>query len=149
MEAKSAAAKGVCSWVINIIKYWDVIQDIEPKRKLLQQATDQLEEATIKLNEVEDKVSRLNAALADLTSKFDKAIAEKNAAVAEAERCSRRLNLAQRLVSALGSEKDRWAKSIIYLQESYKLIVGDVLMASSFVSYTGPFNKKFRNIMIN
>jgi dynein heavy chain, axonemal len=27
--------------------------------------------------------------------------------------------------------------------------VGDVLMASSFVSYAGPFNKKFRNIMIN
>lgn len=30
-----------------------------------------------------------------------------------------------------------------------ELIVGDVIMASSFVSYAGPFNKKFRNIMIN
>jgi len=28
-------------------------------------------------------------------------------------------------------------------------MVGDVLVASSFVSYSGPFNKKFRNIMIN
>jgi len=40
-----------------------------------------LEEATIKLNEVEEKVAKLNAALADLTFKFDKAMAEKNAAV--------------------------------------------------------------------
>ncbi len=25
MESKSTAAKGVCSWVINIVLYWDVI----------------------------------------------------------------------------------------------------------------------------
>ena len=25
MENKSAAAKGICSWVINIVKYWEVI----------------------------------------------------------------------------------------------------------------------------
>ena len=94
MESKSAAAKGVCSWVINIVKYWDVIQDIEPKRKALKEATEQLEEATIKLNEVETKVGKLNAAMAELTAKYDKAIGEKNAAIAEADRCSRRLNLA-------------------------------------------------------
>lgn len=32
--------------------------------------------------------------------------------MAEAARCERRLNLAQRLVSALGSEKDRWGNSV-------------------------------------
>jgi dynein heavy chain len=149
MESKSAAAKGVCAWVINIIKYWDVIQEIEPKRKNLKDATEQLEAASIRFNEVQEKVGKLQAALYELTSKYDKAIAEKNAAVAEAERCSRRLNLAQRLVSALGSEKERWAKSIVMLQNQITLVVGDVLMASSFVSYAGPFNKKFRNLMIN
>lgn len=25
MESKSPAAKGVCSWVLNIVKYWEVI----------------------------------------------------------------------------------------------------------------------------
>jgi dynein heavy chain len=55
--------------------------------------------------------------------------------------------LAQRLVIALGSEKERWAKSIIRLNSQLDLIVGDVVMASSFVSYAGIFNKKYRIIM--
>lgn len=98
--------------------------------------------------EVKEIVDKLNAQLAKLSAEYDKANGDKNAAIEEAERCSRRLNLAQRLVSALGSEKERWAKSILNLQDQIKLIVGDVLMASSFVSYAGPFNKKFRTIMI-
>lgn len=37
---KSKAACGVCKWVINIVKYWDVIQDVEPKRKQLKEANE-------------------------------------------------------------------------------------------------------------
>lgn len=86
--------------------------------------------------------------MSKLTAEFDKAVADKNAAQAEADRCTRRLDLAQRLVSALGSEKIRWAQSIVDLKVEAGLIVGDVLLASSFVSYAGPFNKKFRTLMI-
>ena len=74
---------------------------------------------------------------------------EKNAAIAEAERCEKKLNLAQRLVGALGSELDRWSQSIIDIGELIKVIIGDVLLAASFVSYVGPFNKKYRDIIMN
>ena len=59
---------------------------------------------------------QLNQQLNQLTSEFDKAVATKNAAIAEADRCARRLNLAQRLVTALGSENERWGKSIVVLE---------------------------------
>lgn len=32
MANKSSAARGLCDWVINIVKYYDVIQIVEPKR---------------------------------------------------------------------------------------------------------------------
>jgi dynein heavy chain len=56
--------------------------------------------------------------------------------------------LAQRLIAALGSENERWAQSIVLLDSNLKVIVGDVLMASAFISYAGPFNKSFRDKMI-
>ena len=45
---------------------------------------------------------------------------------------------------------ERWDKFLVLLDdEQIKVIVGDVLMSSAFVSYAGPFNKTFRNLMIN
>jgi dynein heavy chain len=62
----------------------------------------------------------------------------------EAAACFRKLDLAQRLVNALGSESERWGAAIVRLGEEIELVLGDVLLAASFVSYVGPFNKKFR-----
>ena len=58
------------------------------------------------------------------------------------------MNLAQRLIAALGSENERWAQSIVLLDSSIKVIVGDVLLSSAFISYAGPFNKPFREKMM-
>jgi dynein heavy chain len=48
---------------------------------------------------------------------YNEAMDTKNQAIAESERCERKLNLAQRLVAALGSEQEKWAQSIIDLGE--------------------------------
>lgn len=48
----------------------------------------------------------------------------------------------------MGSELERWSQSIIDLGEQQTYIIGDVLLASAFVSYVGPFNKKFRDRII-
>lgn len=50
IENKSKAAAGLCSWVINIVKFYDVILEVGPLRKQLEDAKEQLEVATVKLN---------------------------------------------------------------------------------------------------
>ena len=49
------------------------------------------------------------------------ALAEKNAAIAESERCQRKLGLANRLIAALASEGDRWALTVQQLRKDYKV----------------------------
>jgi dynein heavy chain len=112
------------------------------------EAKETLAAANAKKQEVDALVADLNAKLQVLLDAFDKVMKERNDAVAAAEKCERKMSLAQRLVGALGSELDRWTQSILDLGEYLKVIIGDVLLASAFVSYVGPFNKKFRDMII-
>jgi len=121
---------------------------VEPKRIALAEATEQLDAATAKLDIVTKEVNLLNAQLAELIGNYNKAMHEKDTAMAEAARYATRLDLAQRLVKALGSENERWANSIERLSKDLGLLIGDVLMASAFISYAGPFSKQYRQIMM-
>ena len=44
---KNRAAAGVCSWVVNIVTYRDIVVTVEPKRQALREATAQLEAANL------------------------------------------------------------------------------------------------------
>merc|ERR1711976_101897 len=95
-----------------------------PKRQALINANNELEAANTKLAKVKAEVSALEKDLAILVDKFNKATEEKNNAIAEAERCTLKLTLAQRLVSALSSEKGRWSESIEKISLQLDNIVG-------------------------
>ncbi|OMJ82808.1 hypothetical protein SteCoe_16405 [Stentor coeruleus] len=148
MKNKSTAARGLCEWVRNIVDYYDCVKQVEPKREALRQATNQLAQANEKLQVTKEMVAELELRLKNLVDQYDSAIAEKEAVEREAERCARRLNLANRLVNALASEKDRWSESIDNYGKQLSVLVGDVLISSSFVSYVGPFTKKYRDQLI-
>lgn len=149
ITTKSAAAAGVCDWIINITSYYDVFVSVEPKKLAVAEAKETLAAANNKKAEVDVLVADLNAKLQVLLDQFNIVMKEKNDALAAAEKCEKKMNLAQRLVGALGSELDRWQQQIIDLGEYLKVIIGDVLLASAFVSYVGPFNKKFRDMIIH
>jgi dynein heavy chain len=149
LRGKSSAAAGLCDWVINISTYYDVFVSVEPKKQKVAAAKEELAAANEKKETMEAKVAELSAKLAILQADFQKAMDEKNRAEAEANRCAKRLDSANRLVNALGSELERWSNSIVQLGQDLEYVTGDVLMASAFVSYVGPFNKDFREKIIN
>ena len=56
---------------------------------------------------------------------------------AKADVMERRLIAAERLIAGLGSEKERWSADINSLEAQRIRLVGDCLLSSSFLSYTG------------
>lgn len=148
MKTKNQAAAGLCSFVLNIVQYYDIVVTVEPKRKALAEANAQLLEANTKLEKVMKHVADLEEKLAKLTKELNEANASKNEAMNAVEKGGRKLNLAQRLISALSSENERWGDNVKILRKDAELLVGDVLVASAFISYMGPFTKPFRtNLM--
>nr|XP_026486610.1 dynein beta chain, ciliary [Vanessa tameamea] len=144
IRSKSAAAAGLCAWVINIIKFYEVFCDVEPKRKALAAANAELAAATEKLKSIKSKVASLEEKLATLTADFEKATAEKLKCQQEADATNRTIQLANRLVNGLASENVRWAEAVsIFMQQSTTL-PGDVLLVCAFISYVGCFTKLYR-----
>ena len=149
MAKKSTAAASLCDFLINIVAYYDIVVTVEPKRIALRQAQEELEAANTKLAEVQANVADLESKLAVLVEDFDRVVAEKDAVVKEGERLQTKLGLAQRLMAALGSEQERWAVNVEQMKADSQLLPGDVLVAASFVSYVGCFNKAFRVYLMN
>jgi dynein heavy chain len=144
IRTKSAAAAGLCSWVINIVGYYRVYCDVEPKRQALEQANAELASAQAKLGEIQSKIAELNQNLAELRTKYEQAVADKLKCEEDAKRTQETIALANRLVGGLASEKVRWAEAVGRYKEQEKTLAGDTLLASAFLSYVGSFSKKYR-----
>lgn len=67
----------MCAWVINIIKFYEVYCDVEPKRRALEAANAELAAAQNKLLIITQKVVSLEEQLAKLTADFEQATADK------------------------------------------------------------------------
>lgn len=57
IAAKSNAAAGLCSWVINIVKFYEVYCEVEPKRQALNKADAELAAAQEKLSVIKAKIN--------------------------------------------------------------------------------------------
>lgn len=145
---KNSAAAGLCSFVVNIVNYYDIVVAVEPKRLALKQANDQLAEANARLVLVLAKVADLQEKLNTLNKEYDQANTEKQDALNSVAKGDRKLNLAQRLTHALSSENERWGILVQQMRDSKNLLVGDVLLAAAFISYLGPFTKPYRDELL-
>ncbi|XP_072167681.1 dynein beta chain, ciliary [Diadema setosum] len=144
IKGKSLAAGGLCSWVVNIVNFYNIYCDVEPKRIALNKANEELKAAQDKLATIKAKIAELDANLAELTAAFEKATGEKLKCQQEAENTARTITLANRLVGGLASENVRWGEAVANFKEQEKTLPGDVLLITAFVSYIGCFTKNYR-----
>ncbi|XP_045482107.1 dynein beta chain, ciliary [Harmonia axyridis] len=149
VRSKSAAAAGLCAWVINIIKFFEVYCDVEPKRKALAAANAELAAAQEKLSGIKRKVASLEEQLAKLTADFEKATTEKLLCQQEADATNATIQLANRLVGGLASENVRWAEAVGNFMIQGQMLPGDVLLVTAFISYVGCFTKQYRQDLLH
>jgi dynein heavy chain len=104
-----------------------------------QQATSQRE-----LTDINDALRKLTNEIKDLDTRYKVASVELSELQERAAVMERRLTAASKLVSGLSSERKRWSADVERLTGAASRLVGDCLLAASFLSYLGPFTYDYR-----
>lgn len=144
IKHQSAAASGLCEWVINIHKFYKVYLDVGPKERALNASEKELKEAQDELVRLNEKLVVLQTELNVLQKKLDEVTAAKEECQAEADKTSLKIDLAFRLVDGLASEKIRWTNLMDEYAVQISNLPGDVLLISCFLSYVGCFTSQYR-----
>ncbi|XP_076749810.1 dynein beta chain, ciliary-like [Xylocopa sonorina] len=143
--SKSQAAAGLCSWVRNIMVFHYINETVKPLRAALAQANAELKAAMDHLNALRTRLAELQKVLDALGERMNIALAEKQKCQDEADATALTIDLANRLVNGLASEKIRWSETVETLTDSCATVPGDILLVTAFLSYMGCFTRKYRS----
>uniref|UniRef100_H3DNF8 Dynein axonemal heavy chain 2 n=1 Tax=Tetraodon nigroviridis TaxID=99883 RepID=H3DNF8_TETNG len=144
----SLAAKSLCMWVRAMEVYGRIYRIVEPKQALLQAATTQLEEKQAALAAAQDKLQEVDRTLKQLKDQHAEKLLIKENLRKKSEDMETKLDRADKLVTGLAGERIRWENTVGGLKENVGYLVGDCLLAASFLSYMGPFLSEYRDELL-
>nr|Q9SMH3.1 RecName: Full=Dynein-1-alpha heavy chain, flagellar inner arm I1 complex; AltName: Full=1-alpha DHC; AltName: Full=Dynein-1, subspecies f [Chlamydomonas reinhardtii]CAB56598.1 1-alpha dynein heavy chain [Chlamydomonas reinhardtii] len=148
LRAISTAGAGLLKWVLAMVNYNNVARTVEPKRKKVAESEKNLRIAQKDLASTKLELQSLNDQLGKLRTQFEEKTAEQQDLKAKADLMERRLIAASKLIAGLGSERERWTRDIADLESRRDRLIGDCLLTSSFLSYTGAFTATYRHAMV-
>uniref|UniRef100_A0A3B4AMY3 Dynein, axonemal, heavy chain 5 like n=1 Tax=Periophthalmus magnuspinnatus TaxID=409849 RepID=A0A3B4AMY3_9GOBI len=132
---------GLLVWTKAMATFYGINKEVLPLKANLAVQESRLRLAMNELNTVEARLAEKQAEYDLVKAKSDAATKEKEDLLADAEMCRNKMQTASALIDGLSGEKNRWI-------EQSKELVGDVLQLTGFLSYCGPFNQSFRDMLI-
>ncbi|KAM9856968.1 dynein axonemal heavy chain 1 [Aulostomus maculatus] len=143
----SKACTSICQWVRAMYSYNFVAKAVEPKRKALQEAQEDLAATQAILNNAVEKLATVEAGVAALEAKYRACLAKKVELDNKYQLCESRLARADKLIGGLADEKVRWKETVQHLDYMVNNVSGDVLLSAGYVAYLGPFIGEYRTTM--
>uniref|UniRef100_A0A3Q2PNV9 Dynein axonemal heavy chain 10 n=1 Tax=Fundulus heteroclitus TaxID=8078 RepID=A0A3Q2PNV9_FUNHE len=148
MQAISKAGSGMLKFVEAIMGYCEVAKEIKPKREKVARLEKDFFQSKKELERIQNELRDIQTELQGLKEKYESAILEKQMLQEEAEVMERRLIAADKLISGLSSENERWTTELDELKQRRVRLLGDCLVSAAFLSYEGAFSWDFRNEMV-
>jgi dynein heavy chain len=139
------AAVGMCKWVKAMKTYHEIAKVVIPKMDALRVKEAELAAANKKLAQAQAQLAQAQASLDEMQEKFDKAMADKQKLQDDADNTKRKMDAANALINGLSGEKVRWTQQSKEFDDQIDKLVGDCAIACAFMCYLGPFNKTFRD----
>lgn len=139
---------GLLSWTKAMSFFHGVNKEVLPLKANLTIAEARLRGAMEDLAGAESMLKEREDALQQVKNLYDAAVQEKQRLTDAANVCLRKMTAATALINGLGGEKTRWTQQSKEFKEQIGRLVGDVLLATGFLSYCGPYNQDYRSMLM-
>uniref|UniRef100_A0A8C9NK88 Dynein axonemal heavy chain 8 n=1 Tax=Serinus canaria TaxID=9135 RepID=A0A8C9NK88_SERCA len=139
---------GLLSWTKAMVVFYGVNREVLPLKANLAKQEGRLKIANAEKDKAQAELDEKQAELDKVQAKFDAAMKEKMDLENDAETCKRKMQAASALIDGLSGEKVRWTQQSKEFKAQIKRLVGDILLCTGFLSYCGPFNQDFRNLLL-
>ena len=143
----SEAAEGICKWVIAVAAYHEVAKEVKPLREALAGAQSKLRATEAEFAAKEAALEAVRAKRRALADEHEKKVAEKHELTHQRDQCLLKLYRAKQLMSSLGGERERWQSAAEALKEERAVLMGDMVLAASAITYLGPFEASYRKAL--
>ncbi|KAG2382028.1 hypothetical protein C9374_005820 [Naegleria lovaniensis] len=144
----SSTLAEIVKWVNSMREYYQAMRVVKPIRKKKEEAEKKLASFTEQLSTIKSKLEQLKQDIAEYKVKYQSGQEEEKNLMEKKQNMEAKLIAANKLIEGLGSERERWAQQIHDLSEKKNRLIGDCLICSAFLSYTGAFTVDFRKEMI-
>ncbi len=139
---------GLLSWTQAMATFYTINKEVLPLKANLIVQEAKLNAAMKDLAAAQAQLDEKERELQAVQREYDKAMAEKQALMDDAEACRRKMQNASSLINGLSDERIRWTEASKMFESQINRLIGDVLLATGFLSYSGPFNQEFRSIIM-
>ena len=145
-KAKSVCGDvaGLQAWTQAMADFFVINKEVLPLKANLFIQQKKLDGAMAELEVAQEKLDAKQAELDVVQAIYDGAMSKKQELFDDAAMCERRMTAAKALIHGLSGEKVRWTEESLEFKATIKRLVGDVLLAVGFLSYSGPFNQLYR-----
>ncbi|CAD8076520.1 unnamed protein product [Paramecium sonneborni] len=148
VQKYSGAAKQICEWVRAVSEFTDTNNDIEKKKTQVEAMNKQLEMGNQILAQKQSELALVVKKVTDLEIQFNQNKQEKDHLDQDIQTIQQRLIRAEELTIGLADEQERWKTKVQSLTEEIQMLLGDIFLASSTVTYLGAFSEIYRNQLL-
>ncbi|KAL8700215.1 MAG: hypothetical protein Q9224_001067, partial [Gallowayella concinna] len=143
----SKACGPLVQWVEAQVNYSAILDRIGPLREEAAQLEDRALQTRAEAQAIEKQITTLEKSIARYKSEYASLISETQAIKTEMSRVESKVDRSVKLLDSLSSERTRWEQGSKSFETQISTIVGDVLVASASLAYSGLYDQQFRKAM--